>query len=265
MISPQSTIDPNRPSAARIYDAYLGGTHNFAADRAVAARAVELLPEAPLVAHANRAFLRRAVRYATARGIHQFLDLGSGIPTEQNVHEVARAAAPDARVVYVDIDPTAVLYASHLLGDDPLTAVIQGDLQHPGTILDEPRVRGLLDLSEPVGLLMIAVLHFLPDGPALDAALRTYRDSAAPGSLLAISHAATSSGAPEMLGHVSELYNRTGTPLVPRDADEVGRFFDGWRLVEPGLVPSPLWHPGPGDGPVSDAAQRLSLAGVAER
>ncbi|MEU4625901.1 SAM-dependent methyltransferase [Actinoplanes sp. NPDC023801] len=255
-------IDPNRPSAARIYDAYLGGTHNFDADRAVAARAVELVPDTPLIARANRAFLRRAVRYATARGIRQFLDLGSGIPTEQNVHEVAQSEAPDARVVYVDVDPTAVLYGRHLIGDDPRTAVVHGDLQQPALVLDAPEVRDLLDLSRPVGILMIAVLHFLPDGPALDAALAAYRDAAAPGSVLAVSHL-TPSSAPEQVERVTDLYNRTGTPLVPRDAARVAGFFDGWRLVEPGLVHGPQWRPD--SEPVSDPARYLTLAGVGER
>jgi hypothetical protein len=255
-------IDPNRPSAARIYDAYLGGTHNFAADRAVAARAIEILPEIPLIARANRDFLRRAVRYAAARGIRQFLDLGSGIPTERNVHEVAREVAPDARVVYVDLDPTAVLYARHLLGGDEQTAIVRGDLREPAVILASPEVRDLLDLSRPVGILMIAVLHFMPDGPELDTALHAYREAAAPGSVLAVSHA-TSTGAPEPTGRIAELYSRTGTPLVLRDADQVTRLFDGWTLVEPGLVPSPRWRPD--GGPVSDAEQSLTLAGVAER
>ncbi len=255
-------IDPNRPSAARVYDAYLGGTHNFAADRAVARRAIELLPEIPLIARANRDFLRRAVRYAAARGIRQFLDLGSGIPTERNVHEVARDVAPDARVVYVDLDPTAVLYSRHMLDDDEQTAMVRGDLREPEVILASSEVRDLLDLSRPVGILMIAVLHFMPDGPELDTALRAYREAAAPGSVLAISHA-TGCGAPELTGRIAELYSRTGTPLVLRDAGQVTRFFDGWTMVEPGLVLGPRWRPD--DGPVNDAERYLTLAGVAER
>jgi hypothetical protein len=260
--SAPSPIDPNRPSAARIYDAYLGGTHNFAADRAVADRAVEILPEVPLIARANRDLLRRIVRYAAARGIHQFLDLGSGIPTENNVHQVAREVAPDARVVYVDLDPTAVLYARHLLGDDTQTAIVRGDLRQPAAILAAPEVRDLIDLGRPVAILMIAVLHFMPDGPELDAALHAYREAVVPGSLLAISHI-TTNGEPEPTARIADLYNRTGTPLVVRDAARTARFFEGWRLVEPGLVPGPRWRPD--DGPVSDAERYLTLAGVAER
>ncbi|MEV0900876.1 SAM-dependent methyltransferase [Actinoplanes sp. NPDC049802] len=257
-------IDPNRPSAARIYDAFLGGTHNFASDRAVAARATELLPETPMIARANRAFLRRAVRYAAGRGIRQFLDLGSGIPTERNVHEVARGVAPDARVVYVDLDPAAVLYGRHLLDGDPQAAVVHGDLQRPAVVLGEPEAHRLLDLDRPVAVLMIAVLHFLPDGPVLDAALHAYREAVAPGSLLAVSHV-TPSGDPGQMARVTDLYNRAGTPLVPRDHTRVERFFDGWRLVEPGLVYGPRWRPAPEDETVTDPARYLTLAGVGER
>ncbi|WP_328469505.1 SAM-dependent methyltransferase [Actinoplanes sp. NBC_00393] len=256
-----ASIDPNRPSAARIYDAFLGGTHNFETDRAIAARAVELVPEIPLIARANRAFLHRAVRHATGLGIRQFLDLGSGIPTESNVHEVARSAAPEARVVYVDIDPTAVLYARHMLGDDPHTAVVHGDLQQPALLLDQPELRDRLDLTRPVAILMIAVLHFVPDSPALDSAMRTYRDAAAPGSQLAISHASTGGRRAEV-DRVADLYNRTGTPLVPRNAAQLTRFFEGWQLVAPGVVRGGDWRPEPQDHRLPDAVGSLTLAGV---
>jgi hypothetical protein len=255
-------IDPNRPSAARIYDVYLGGAHNFAADRAVAARAAEILPDLPMIARANRAFLQRAVRYAVGRGIRQFLDLGSGIPTEHNVHQVAREQTPDARVVYVDLDPTAVLYSRHMLAGDEQTAIVHGDLRDPAAILATPEARDLLDLSRPIGVLMIAVLHFLPDGPEVDTALRAYREAAAPGSLLAVSHA-TSSRDPEPTERLAELYSRTSTPLVLRDAARVARFFEGWDLVEPGVVLGPRWRPD--DGPVSNAERFLTLVGVGER
>ncbi|MFC7529822.1 SAM-dependent methyltransferase [Actinoplanes sp. GCM10030250] len=257
-----ATIDPNRPSAARIYDAFLGGTHNFAADRAVAARAVELVPELPEIAQANRAFLQRAVRYATGHGIRQFLDLGSGIPTERNVHEVAREAVPDARVVYVDIDPAAVLYARHLLGEEPGITVVHGDLQQPEVLLAEPAVRGLLDLSLPVAVLMVSVLHFVSDGPGIEAALSAYREAVVPGSQLAVTHA-TTSARPDAMERVADLYTRTGTALVPRDEEEVARFFAGWELVEPGLVYGQLWRPE--QASAQDPSRYLTLAGVGVR
>ncbi|BBH68848.1 hypothetical protein ACTI_55330 [Actinoplanes sp. OR16] len=248
-------IDPNRASAARIYDALLGGTHNFAADRAVVARTLELIPDMAEITKANRLFLRRAVRWAVSQGIRQFLDLGSGIPTEQNVHELA----PEARVVYVDVDPTAVLYARHLLGDDPRVTVLTGDLREPSSLL--PSVP--LDFSEPVGILMVAVLHFIPDGPALAGALRAYREIAAPGSVLVVSHATSDDRSAE-LERVADIFNRTGSSLLPRDAPQVTRFFDGWNLVPPGVVPQPLWHPDP-DAPPADPSTFLMLAGAAVR
>ncbi|GGN42003.1 SAM-dependent methyltransferase [Actinoplanes campanulatus] len=257
-------IDPNRPSTARIADLFLGGAHHFASDRAVAARAIELLPDTPAIARANRAFLRRAVRYAAERGIRQFLDLGSGIPSANNVRQAARDVAPDAQLVHVDIDPTAVLYARHQLDGDPRAAAVHGDLLHPEALLDEPEVQNLLDLDQPLAVLLSSVLHFLPDGPALDAALAGYREAAAPGSVLAISHV-TPSDHTELTERFTALYNRTETPLTPRKPDEVERLFAGWRLVEPGLVYCPEWRPDPDDEPVSDPARFVTLGGVGER
>jgi hypothetical protein len=259
---PPGGVDPSRPSAARIYDCFLGGTHNFAADRAVASRAIELVPELPKIMLANRAFLRRAVRYALAAGVRQFLDLGAGIPTEGNVHEVAHAADPAAPVVYVDIEPTAVLHAQDILAGDPHAVAVLGDLQDPDGIFADPKVAALLDLRAPICLLMIAVLHFVPSGPALHTALRRYHAVLPPGSLLAITHA-TDSARPEEVGRIADLYNRTGTPLVPRDRAAVTGLFDGWDLLPPGIVYGPLWHPDPDQPTVGDPASFLTLAGVA--
>jgi hypothetical protein len=257
-------VDPNKPSAARIYDCFLGGSHNFAADRAVAARAVELVPELPRIMKANRAFLHRAVRVAASRGVRQFLDLGSGIPTEGNVHEIARAVDPEARVAYVDLEPTAVLHAREILGDDPRTVVLPGDLQRPEGFLDDPRLRELIDFDQPVCVLMIAVLHFVPESPLLTAALARYREIAAAGSALVLSHA-TGSARHGALERVADLYNRTGTPLVLRDDAQVHDLFDGWQLLEPGIVFSPLWRPDPDQPPVDDPAAYITLAGMGIR
>ena len=252
------SVDPNRPSAARIYDHYLGGVHNFAVDRAVAERALELVPELPRIARANRAFLHRAVRYAQDRGIRQFLDLGSGIPTAGNVHELVPASAA---VVYCDIDPTAVVHARRLLADSNNTTILEADAVHAATILDDPALRSLIDLREPVCLLMVALLHFLPDTPDLRAALRHYHAALAPGSLLVVSHA-TPSARPEDLERFVDLYTRTGTAMVLRDRGELLTLLDGWQLVEPGLVYSPQWRSGE---PVDDPAGYATLAAVAER
>ncbi|BCJ49633.1 hypothetical protein Asp14428_11080 [Actinoplanes sp. NBRC 14428] len=257
-------IDPDRPSAARIYDAFLGGDHNFAADRAVADRAVELVPDLPRIVRANRAFLRRAVRFAADRGVRQFLDLGSGIPAEGAVHEVARAVRPDARIAYVDREPTAVLHAREVVGADPGTVIVHGDLRRPGEILADPGLAALIDLSEPVCLLMLAVLHFLQDGPELTATLAGYRDAAVPGSVLAVSHvtAGTRSG---QVDRISDLYNRTGTPLVVRDGEQLAALLRGWEPVEPGVVYAPQWRPEPADGWTGDPGDSLSLAVVGLR
>jgi hypothetical protein len=255
-------IDPNRPSAARIYDAFHGGTHNFAADRVVATRAIELVPDLPRIMRANRAFLRRAVRYALAQGVDQFLDLGSGIPTEGNVHEVAQGINPDARVVYVDVDPTAVLYAQSMLAGSANTVMIRGDLQDPEPVLAGPELSGLLDLSRPIAILLIAVLHFTPESPRLAAALRAYRKAVAPGSLIALSHATSSGADPAAVDRVADLYNRTGTPMVLRSREQVAALFEGWDMVEPGLVYGTQWRPDPDDETVADPARFLTLAGV---
>lgn len=257
-------VDPNRPSASRIYDYFLGGTHNFAADRAVADRAIELVPELPKIVKANRAFLHRVVRHAVANGVTQFLDLGAGIPTQGNVHDVAFAADPRARVVYVDRDPTAVLHGSDLLAGVPNAATVHGDLLDPEALHTDPQVRALLDFDKPVCILMIAVLHFVPDGPALDAALACYRSVAAPGSYLAVTHA-TNSARPEEINRITDLYNRTGTPLVVRDRDQLATIFEGWQLVPPGIAYGPEWCPDPNGPPVVDPASYITLAGVATK
>ncbi len=261
---PGVTIDPDRPSSARVYDAFLGGTHNFAVDRSVASRVMELVPEVAGVARANRAFLHRVVHWAITNGVRQFIDLGSGIPTEGNVHEVALAADPGARVAYVDVDPTAVLYARDLLGDDPRTAVVESDLRDPAAVLGDPELLAVINLGQPVAILMIAVLHFVPDGPVLDATLRGYREAVAPGSLLALSHA-TGGLHPEAVNRVADLYNRSGTPFVPRDERQVSALFQGWELIPPGVVPAPAWHPDGASERISDPAASLILTGAGRR
>lgn len=237
-----SDIDLSRPSAARVYDYYLGGAHNFAADREMAEQAIAMWPDLPLIMQANRAFLRRAVRFCVAAGIRQFLDLGSGIPTAGNVHEVARAAAPDARVVYADIDPVAVTHSRTILKDDPRTAVVQADLRRPDLLLERPEVTGLLDFSRPVAVMMVAVLHFVPDTDDPAAIVAGYRDAVAPGSFLVMSHA-THEGQPARADEHQELYQRTATPMSMRSRTEVRALFDGLELVDPGVVYLPLWRP----------------------
>ncbi|MEO3775614.1 SAM-dependent methyltransferase [Micromonospora sp. B11E3] len=237
------SIDIERPSVARMYDYYLGGSHNFAADRAAARAIVDAVPEAPLVAQANRAFLRRAVQFLAEAGIRQFLDIGSGIPTVGNVHEIARRIAPESRVVYVDVDPVAVAHSWEILSGDDTTTVIQEDLRHPERILAHPEVTGLLDFSQPVAVMIVAVLHFVPDSDRPDEILRTLREALAPGSYLVLSQASDEGRRPTEREDVEAVYQRTDNPLWIRGQAELTALFDGFELVDPGVVWVPQWRP----------------------
>jgi hypothetical protein len=260
---PPKGIDPDRPSPARVYDCYLGGTHNFAADRAVAAQAIAVMPRLPEIIRANRSFLRRVVRMVAGDGVDQFLDIGSGIPTEGNVHEIARQVRPRARVVYVDVDPAAVIHSRSILDGDPYSAVLQADLLDAEQILTAPTVTELIDLDQPVCLLMVAVLHFIPESPALHAALVRYREALAPGSYLVISHA-TAEDAP-LTSRVADLYTKVSSPLVPRGPAELENLLVGWTLVEPGLTHGPDWRPDPDDPPTPNLDGFATLAAVGRK
>ncbi|MGH3870765.1 MAG: SAM-dependent methyltransferase [Pseudonocardiaceae bacterium] len=256
------SVDLDRPSVARVYDCYLGGSHNFAVDRRVARRMIEMWPELPLVMHANRAFLRRSVRYLISQGITQFLDLGSGIPTEGNVHEVAQAALPGARVVYVDIDPVAVTYSRDILAGNQHADVVQADLRDVASILDDPRTERLIDPAQPLGVLMVFVLHFYPDEEDPAGIIAQYRRMMAPGSRLVVSHAGFSG--PEEIGPTVEHYRRTTAPLTMRTPPEIEALLDGFDLVAPGVVGLPLWRPdSPAD--VGKHSERYGYAAVGRR
>ncbi|MFF0425044.1 SAM-dependent methyltransferase [Streptomyces sp. NPDC004520] len=238
-------IDISVPSVSRMYDFYLGGSHNFEVDREAARKALEFMPGLPKIMQANRAFMRRAVRHAVDNDVTQFLDIGSGIPTFGNVHEVARAADPTARVVYVDHDPVAVAHSRAVLDGDDSAAVVAADLRKPADILHSPEVTRLLDLDRPVALLLVAVLHFLEDEDHPYEAVAELVDALAPGSLLILTHASYE-GVPlpeEQAGGAVGVYRSIRNPLVMRSGAEVARFFEGTELVEPGLVPMPLWRP----------------------
>jgi SAM-dependent methyltransferase len=257
-------IDLDRPSAARVYDFYLGGFHNFAADRDMGRQAVQMWPELPQIMQANRGFLRRAVDFLVGAGVRQFLDLGSGIPTVGNVHEIAQRAAPDTRVVYVDNDPVAVEHARAILAGDEQTAVVQADLREPDSVLSDPAVRGLLDPGRPTAVLMVAVLHFVPDEADPAGLVARFRDAVPAGSYLALSHATAGQQAGRAAEHRS-LYQRTATPMTMRTRDQIVGLFDGWELVEPGVVSLTEWRPGPG-APAVDRPERIpGLAGVGRK
>ena len=231
------------PSIARIYDYFLGGQQHTPADREVAAALLAAAPDARAFVVENRRFLVRAVRYLAGQGIRQFLDIGAGLPTQDNVHQVARRTAPDARVVYVDIDPAVVGEARALLPPSGQVTVIAGDLRQPEQILGHPEVGRLLDFREPAAVLLAGVLHFVPDSEDPYGAVARLRGALAPGSYLALSHAADDLSPPANVSAGTRAYRPASSGLTLRSRAQVGRFLTGLDLVEPGLVPLPDWQP----------------------
>lgn len=233
-------FDPSVPNAARIYDALLGGKDHFAADREVAERVTEVVPHSALACRQNRDFLGRVVRHLAGTGICQFLDIGSGLPTQDNVHQIAHQAAPASRVVYVDYDPLVVTHARALLADEANgVMVIQGDLRDPGQIIGE--ARQLLDFTEPVAVLLFAILHFLTDDEQPHVVVRSLAEVLAPGSAVAISHLTPDGTTPTADRAARQAYQGASAPAVPRTLEEVTRFFDGLTLASPGVVDINLW------------------------
>jgi hypothetical protein len=245
-------INTGVPNPARIYDYFLGGKDNFPADREVGEQVVAIAPVARDIVEDNRAFLRRAVRMlAGEAGIRQFIDLGSGLPTQGNVHEIAQATAPDARVVYVDNDAMVVTHSRALLAGDN-TVAIEADLRDPDSVMGHPEVRELIDFDQPIALLLMAILHFIPDDQDPYGIVARFRDALPAGSYLAISHGTrdipvrpdmSPEAMAEMGTKVERLYQLTTTSLVTRPRAQVERFFDGFDLVDPGLVEIQLWRP----------------------
>ncbi len=246
-------VNVELPSAARVYDFLLGGGHNFAVDRAVADKVLQVLPNGGQIAGSNRAFLRRAVLYMVEQGITQFLDLGSGIPTVGNVHEVAQNADSARRVVYVDYDEVAVAHSRLLLKGNENSAVVAADFCQPETVLTAPAAARLLDFSRPIGLLMVAVLHFVPDEKDPRGVVARYRDALPSGSLVALSHL-TADQKPREMAAVVEAMKNSRDPMTFRPYDEFVAMFEGLTLVEPGVVSAPQWRPESGyyDGAPED-------------
>ena len=239
-------IDMDAPHPARMHDYWLGGCHNFAADRELAEKIMAILPGIEDVARLNQAFLRRSALFLVNAGIRQFLDIGSGIPTVGNLHEIVQRADPKARVVYVDPDPVAAAHTELILEGIENAAVIQGDIRDVQGILDTEASRRLLDLDEPVGLIA-PMLHFVPNSSTPGGMLAAYRDRIASGSYLVLAHGAAEVEVPEMPA-VVEAYQATKYRLYPRTHAEVLALCDGFELVEPGLVGFGDWRPeGPGD------------------
>ncbi|KWX09492.1 hypothetical protein TR74_09270 [Carbonactinospora thermoautotrophica] len=244
-------IDTTRPSVARMYDYYLGGKDNFAVDREAAERVLAAVPNSRVGALENRAFLRRAVRFMVNQGIRQIIDIGSGLPTVDNTHEVAQQLVPDTRVVYVDIDPIVLAHGRAILANNEHTTVITADMRRPAEVLDHPETKRLIDFSQPVGVLLIAMVHFISDEerPQIMGYLR---DALPSGSYLAATHI-TGDGKPaEAVQQIRSVYETTSTPLFFRTHAEVARFFEGFELVEPGLVTLDAWRPDPSDPSPAD-------------
>ena len=253
-------VDVDLPSAARVYDYLLGGGHNFAGDRALAEKLLRLLPARDM-ARLNRAFLRRAVLFMANQGIRQFLDLGSGIPTVGNVHEVAQAAHPESRVLYVDYEPVAVAHSELILEGNENASVIQADMRHPDAILNSTETKRLIDFTEPLGLLMVGVVQFIPDGDDPWGLAGRYRDALAQGSHFALS-AFTWDNAPDGMAGAVEVFRNSQDPIYPRTREEIVEMFQGFELVEPGVVFTPEWRPERQED-VGDNAERSNLyAGV---
>ncbi|MBX6388067.1 MAG: SAM-dependent methyltransferase [Frankia sp.] len=255
-------FDTSRPAVARVYDALLGGKDNFAADRELANHLLAITPGGAAVGRLNRAVLRRGVRFLVEQGIRQFIDIGSGLPTVQNTHEVAQAIAPDARVVYVDIDPIVLAYGRALLAENGSTRVIQADAREPEAILNHPQLLELIDFSQPVGLLLVAIIHHLNDDEDPYGLVARYREVLAPGSYVFVTHFVDGGEETKEIERV--MLTSLGSGRF-RTFEEIGRFFDGLELVEPGLVYSPLWRP---DEPVSEPlefAHRIVAAGIGHK
>jgi len=239
-----------------MWDYLLGGAHNFAADRRVAQQAVTYMPQLPELAQQVRAFIHRAVSFMSAEGIDQFIDIGSGIPTRGNVHELAQQLNPEAKVVYVDHDPVAIAHARTILKDNDRVAAILGDLRDPAAILAQPALRDLLDLDRPVGLLLVSVLHFVFDEHDPARIVATLRDALAPGSYLAIQHA-TGDEQPERTLHMLEYFNsQSPEPMRWRSREAITQFLDGFTILEPGVVFLSQWRPEPDE--VEDDPVRLA-------
>ncbi|WP_169949716.1 SAM-dependent methyltransferase [Microbispora sp. H11081] len=243
-------IDTSKPSIARVYDFFLGGKDNYAIDRQVGEATLRIAPDAPAAGRSNRAFLRRVVRHLAAEaGIRQFLDIGSGLPTQGNVHEVAQGVDPATRVVYVDNDPIVLVHGRALLATNGSTTVIEADVRDPESILNHPAVEALIDFDQPVGLLMFAILHHVNDDEDPQGIAARFREALPSGSYMALSHFHNPGPAmPEVSAQAStaeKLFNENLGTGRWRTRDEILSYFGDLRLLDPGLVPLAEWRPDP--------------------
>ncbi|WP_424189251.1 SAM-dependent methyltransferase [Actinokineospora sp. G85] len=257
-------IDMERPSAARLYDYLLGGGHNFAHDRDLAHRFLKAQPNGREIARHNRAFLRRSVLFMISQGVRQFLDLGSGIPTVGNVHEIAQDADPTARVVYVDYEEVAYAHSVMMLKDNPGATIVQADMAVPDQVLGAPETQALLDFDEPIGLITAGVFHFVAPDKDPARIVARYRDPMVAGSYLALSQF-TRDLMPEEMDRIVEVMKTSRDPMYPRTLAEITALFDGYDLVEPGVVPTALWQPDAGLDDGDDPGRAGIYAGVGRK
>jgi SAM-dependent methyltransferase len=261
------SVDMSVPNMARTYDYLLGGAHNFAVDRELAVTVERVMPDARSAARVSRAFLARTVRFMVDQGIRQFLDVGSGIPTVANVHEVAQTEAPECRVVYVDKDPIAVAHSELMLVDNDRAIIVHADMRDPESILGHPETRGLLDFDQPIGLLMLMMLHWVPDDDDPWKLIARYRDALAPGSYLAITHV-TADNQDDGVTEVTDLIkeSRSADQLTERSHEQVLALFGDFELVEPGLVGCAAWRStGPVDMSDTPEMNMVIYGGVAQK
>jgi hypothetical protein len=236
-------IDVTTPSVARMYDYYLGGKDNYAADREAARLVLGAAPDVPLAALENREFLKRAMQYLAAeRGISQFVDIGPGLPTQANIHQLAHKHDPGAKVAYIDNDASVLVHSRALLDGVPGVTLLPGDLREPEAILEDPGLTAVIDFSRPVALLMTLVLHFVPPDDDPYGLVATYRDALCPGSFLVLSHVTGDDREPGMLAGVG-AYENASAPLILRTRSQVQEFFNGFDLIDPGVVFLSQWRP----------------------
>ena len=255
---------PDIPSTARIYDYLLGGKDNYPADRAAAKQIAQVLPNVRTACQWNRAFIGRAIRYlAVSRGIRQFIDVGAGLPTVRNVHEVAQEAAPGSHVVYVDNDPVVLAHGRHLLHGVAGTTIVAHDLRQPDEILADPELLALIDFEQPVALLLVAILHFIPDDDDPGGLIRKLLEPFPSGSYLVMSHG--SADATPEVNEAAEVYDQATASAHVRSRDHVLRLIDGLGLEAPGIVWLPEWRPDPGRPLPPDPAEAYCYALVARK
>jgi len=236
-------VDTSKPHPARMYDYFLGGTDHYPADRAAAEAMLRVAPDTRASVRGNRAFLQRVVQYLIGEaGVRQVIDIGAGLPAAGNVHEIAQRIAPGTRVAYVDNDPVVHAHAAAMLAGDSSASAVLADLRDPGTILGNPALRELIDFTEPVAVLLIAILHFFLDADDPGRIVATIRDGLPPGSYLAVSHGTQDFHDPAQVQAGTAVYAKAA-PVVLRSHQQVSGFFDGFDLIEPGVVQVPLWRP----------------------